>query len=101
MGYKLPDQPSKLTGKTRGRVTSFKEVSSKFGPQIEFGFTTDRGNSFRAWMSITSAKQVQTFLEAGILRLVADDEFEPTPIGLQPHLTITLDKGKVTKFDPA
>lgn len=100
MGYKLPSQPSTLTGTTRARVTAFKEVSSKYGPQIEFEFTTDRGTRFRAWMTITSMKQVQNFLEAGILRTIADDEFEVVPIGIQPHLSVTLDKGKVTKFTP-
>lgn len=99
MGYKLPSTPSTLTGKTRASVTAYKEVSSKYGPQIEFEFTTEKGTRFRAWMTITSLNQVLKFLEAGILRKIAEDEFEPVPIGLQPKLTVTLNKGRVEKFE--
>lgn len=100
MGYKIPSKPSALSGKTRGKITAFKEVSSKFGAQIQFEFTTDVGNRLHFWMTIESAKQVEFYLSCGVLRPIGDDEFEVVPIPLQKKLWLTLDKGKVTKIEP-
>lgn len=101
MPYKIPSQPSTLTGETKGRVTGFKEVRGQYGPQIQFDLTTDRGTRFNLWMNLDSGKAVNTFMEAGILRVIGEDEFEVVPIGMQPHLKITLKNGKLVKFDPA
>lgn len=100
MPWQKPTQPSKLTGKTRAKVTNWKEVSSKFGqPQIQFTFTTEKGNQFSLWCSVTSERAVNTFLDAGILRETGPDEFDVVSLQLQPTLIVQLKDGKLEKFE--
>lgn len=101
MPFKMPTEPSKLTGTTRARVTKWKETVSRIDgkPQIQFDFQTDAGNSFSLFMTVTSQKAVETFLDAGILKVVSDDEYDVVPLAQQPKLKVTLENGKLKKFD--
>lgn len=98
--YKIPSKPSVLTGRTIAKVIAVKETKSpRYGePQLQFDFLTEKDTRFSLWCNVTSRRSVETFLDAGILRRIGDDEFEVTPIASQPRLAITLKDGKLEKF---
>jgi hypothetical protein len=101
MPFPMPVKQSDLTGTSTSRVTTWKEVRSKIdgGAQIEFTLTSERGTVFQLYMTVRSLNQVNVFLEAGILRKTSEDEFDVTPIPLQPSVKVTLDKGKLKGFE--
>lgn len=101
MSFKMPTQVSNLTGTTLATVVHWKECASKMSgdPQLEFTFKTEKGNTFSLWMTITSARAVNTFLDAGILKKTGEDEFDVVPLAQQPRLKVTLKSGKLEKFE--
>ena len=100
MAYKMPVSPSKLTGKTRAKVVGWSEAVSKFDnqPQIQFEFETERATRFILWINITSAKSVEIFIKAGILKQLSVEEFEIVETQNQPFLWVTLQEGKLIEF---
>lgn len=98
--FKMPVDGAKLSGRTIAKVTKYEAATSRVGgdPQIAFEFTTRRQTRFTLWMTISSHKAVTTFLNAGILRLIGEQEVEVLPLSLQKEIGVELKDGKLITF---
>lgn len=96
--YKMPGpaEKRKMTGTARCKVQSFAAVNSKFGPQIEFQWSSEKpGSSFKTWLSIDKKKSVDQYMEVGVVEPVGMDGWRVVSLDRQPWVWVTLQDGKL------
>lgn len=98
--FLMPKAGTRLSGTYLARLERVTATKSKFNDkaQMALEFRTEKDTPFTLYLTVSSRKSVQTFLDAGVLRKVGEEEVELVPKIEQPWVRVTLDEGKLREI---
>lgn len=104
--YKMPGpaEKRKMTGTAKCHVVEFSAVDSKYGPQIEFRWASEKpGSSFKTWLSIDRKGSIDQYMSVGVVEPVGMDGWRVVSLDRQPWVWVTLQDSKLkalTRYTP-